>query len=103
MQVIERIEGHYDIREVEFDAGHGWCPGCVLAECDCGEVVTLTESEAACVWCGADHTRVVREELDARELEDERARHRRYGRIEATCPESNARGILASASQAQVA
>ena len=103
MQVIERIEGYYDIREVEFDAGYGWCPGCVLAECDCGEVVTLTESEAACVWCGADHTRVVREELDARELEDERARHRRYDRVEATGPESNARGILASASQAQVA
>ncbi len=73
MQTIERTEGHYEVQDVEFGTVYRWCPEYFLVECDCGEVSTLTISETWCAWCGADHAVVLREELAARQLEDESA------------------------------
>jgi len=36
-------------------------PECVMVECDCGEKLVLTATEAVC-RCGAAHTALVREE-----------------------------------------
>ena len=78
MQIIERTEGHYDVREVEFGKVYKWCPECVLVECDCGETPTLTSFETTCAWCGVDHAAVVWEELAVRQLEDEAVHPWRY-------------------------
>ncbi len=78
MQIIDRTEGHYDVREVEFGTVYRWCPDCVLVECDCGERLTLTGSETTCVWCGTDHASIVRGKLAARRPKDENAHPWRY-------------------------
>ena len=70
MQVIERTEGHYDVREVKFGMVYRWCPESVAIECDCGERPILTRSETTCLECGGEHVDIVREELGARRLED---------------------------------
>jgi hypothetical protein len=60
--VIERIEGHYEVHELPQGRDYTWCPECVVVECECGERLLLTLSEATC-RCGVDHTTVVRKEL----------------------------------------
>ena len=71
--VVERVEGHYVVQDVEFGRVYRWCPDCVVVECDCGERVVLNSSMTTC-WCGADHTAVVREKLSARRM-GEASRH----------------------------
>jgi hypothetical protein len=78
MQVIERTEGHYDVEEVQFGTVYRWCPECVVVECDCGERLTLTPSQSTCPECAVNHGPIVREELAARQLEDELAHPWRY-------------------------
>lgn len=73
MQVIERVVGHYDVREVEFGRIYRWCPECVVVECDCGERLTLTDSTTICE-CGADHAAVVCGGLVDRRSGDEAVR-----------------------------
>jgi hypothetical protein len=78
MQVIERTEEHYDVREVEFGKVYGWCPGRLVIECDCGERPTLAASATTCQGCGADHAAVVGRELATRRLKDEQLHPWRY-------------------------
>jgi hypothetical protein len=61
--VIECIEGHYDVQPSSFGEVYIWCPEeRVVVECDCGQRLTLTGSDAVCS-CGADHAALVREAL----------------------------------------
>lgn len=70
--IVERIQGHYDVQEMEFGRVYRWCPECVVVDCDCGERLTLTASSTAvCCRCGADHTITFRAELAAERLGDE--------------------------------
>ncbi len=69
-KVIERISGYYEAQEVPFGVVYSWHPGCLLIECGCGKVLTLTCSTTTCSGCGADHTSVVREELAGQCSED---------------------------------
>ncbi len=67
MQVIERIEEHYEVQEVPFGRSYKWCPECVTVECDCGErpsfkMSVLTDSAAVCE-CGTDLTTNIQEKL----------------------------------------
>ena len=78
MEVIERIEGHYEAREVEFGTVYRWYPECVVVECDCGEMVALSESKTTCLWCEAEHGAIVRRTLTARKLEEETQHPWRY-------------------------
>lgn len=71
MAKIEHTEGHYEVQDGEFGKTYEWYLDCVLIECDCGEMTTLTSSETTCAWCDTDHTAAVREELAAHLLEDE--------------------------------
>ena len=79
--VIERTEGHYEVEKVPYGRDFNWCPDCVVVQCDCGERLELTATEATC-GCGADHAALVHAALDSRKgpgedprLEDE---HRRW-------------------------
>ena len=78
MEILECIEGYYEVQDAEFDTSYRWCPGCTLVECDCGEMVTLTESETTCVWCGVDHASTIREKLDTQRPEGVAAHSWRY-------------------------
>lgn len=62
---VERIEGHYEVRDVEFGRVYRWCPECVVVECECGERAILTGAVSVC-GCGVDHSDVVRRELAVR-------------------------------------
>jgi hypothetical protein len=92
MAVVKGTEGRYEAHEGEFSKVYRWCPECLLVKCDCGEMTTLDDSDTTCVWCGADHTSIIQEELVPWWLEDETVRPWRYSgaREEA--------GIFASAS-----
>lgn len=78
MTVIERTEGCYRVQEVEFGKVYRWEPGSVVVECDCGERLTLTRSEANCEECGKDHADAVLKVLADRRLEDETRHPWRY-------------------------
>ena len=86
--IIERMEGHYDVREEEFGRVYRWRPESVVVECGCGERLSLSGSATACDGCGADHAATVREELSALRLGDEALHPWRYatGREDAGIP-----------------
>ena len=69
MQIIERLEGHYEAREVPFGIVYRWCPECLVAECGCGERVALTPSMSTCAGCETDHAAIVQEWLASKRPE----------------------------------
>lgn len=77
-KVIERVEAHYDIQNVECGHVYKWRPESVLIECECAEMVALTASETTCEECGAEHTGFVREDLRGRPLGDKNLHPWRY-------------------------
>ena len=72
-KVIGRTEGHYEVQETSYGEAYVWCPPSFLVECDYGEMLHLSASEAVC-RCGADHAILLREELETR-LRPERSPH----------------------------
>ena len=75
MKVIERVQAHYKIQDVEMGKVYRWCPESVVVECEqCGENTTLTSSKRACEECGKDHRAIVGElGLEASSPEEEKA------------------------------
>ena len=55
-QIIERVEAHYEAREVPFGKVYEWHPAYVALECECGEKVILTAAGTitTCRLCGAN-------------------------------------------------
>ena len=83
MEILERLEGHYEVQEVPFARTYKWCPECVVVECECGARSILTPSMSICSECGADHTVGIQQELQSyqpemlgQKLEDYEATHR---------------------------
>ena len=70
-KVIERVQAHYEVQDVEMGKVYRWRPESVVVECSCGNEPTLTASKNACSECGADHRTIVEEVLDASPEEDE--------------------------------
>lgn len=66
--MIECTEGHYEVQKVSYGEAYIWCPERVVVECDCGERLALTVSEAICK-CGVDHTSLVKAQLASRSTE----------------------------------
>lgn len=64
-RVIERVEAHYEVQDVEMGKVYRWRPESVVVECYCGKEPTLTASKNACSECGADHRTLVEEVSDA--------------------------------------
>jgi hypothetical protein len=54
--ILERVQAHYENREMPFGKVYEWHPASVALECDCGEKVTLTATSttSTCARCGAD-------------------------------------------------
>jgi hypothetical protein len=55
-QIIERVQAHYEAREVPFGKTYEWRPGYVALECDCGEqlILSATSIMTTCRRCGAN-------------------------------------------------
>jgi hypothetical protein len=68
-QIIERVEAHYESREVPFGKVYEWHNAYIDLECDCGEklILTATSSITTCHRCGADFDAIVH---DIQERED---------------------------------
>ena len=56
VQILQRVQAHYESREMPFGKVYEWHPASVDLECDCGEKVTLsaTSTTTTCSRCGAD-------------------------------------------------
>jgi hypothetical protein len=56
VQILERVQAHYESRERPFGKVYEWHPASVDLDCDCGEKVTLsaTSTTTTCSWCGAE-------------------------------------------------
>jgi hypothetical protein len=65
-RIIERVEAHYEVHEMEMGTVYRWCPESVVLQCNCGAKPTLTASKTTCSGCGADHAAITKEVLDAR-------------------------------------
>ena len=63
-KLIERVEAHYEVQEVEMGKVYRWHPESIVVECYCGKKPTLTASTNACSECGADHRTIVEEVLE---------------------------------------
>jgi hypothetical protein len=62
MKVVERVQPHYEVQEMEFGKVYKWRPERVVVECQCGQRLSLTASTtSSCVECGTDHTIAVKE------------------------------------------
>jgi hypothetical protein len=55
-QIIERVEAHYEAREVPFGKVYEWHPAYVALACDCGErlILSATNTITTCSRCGTD-------------------------------------------------
>jgi len=56
VQILERLQAHYESREMPFGKVYEWHPATLALECGCGEKVTLraTSTTTTCGRCGAD-------------------------------------------------
>jgi hypothetical protein len=68
VQIIERVEAHYEVSEVPFGKTYEWHPATVALECECGQKVTLsaTSTITSCRRCVTDLGTVV-QDIKARE------------------------------------
>jgi hypothetical protein len=58
-KVIERLDAHYEVQDVEMGKVYKWRPESVVVECECGKTLTLTAKKNACGGCGADQRAIV--------------------------------------------
>jgi hypothetical protein len=70
-KILERVEAHYEVQDVEMGKVYRWRPEGVVVECECGKKLTLTASKATCGGCGTDHRAIAEEVLEARPEDDE--------------------------------
>ena len=63
VEIVQRLEAHYESREMPFGKVYEWHPASVALECDCAEKVTLsaTSPTTTCRRCGADLGTFVRD------------------------------------------
>jgi hypothetical protein len=100
-QIIERVEAHYEPRELPFGKVYEWHPTYIAIECDCGEnsIFSATTTMTTCSRCGADLGSIVHDiqERESRLPErlthpwfyDARARADQHLRDEAAYPQSS--------------
>ncbi len=70
-KVIERVNAHYEVQNLEMGKVYRWSPESVVVECECNKKLTLTTSKSACGKCERDHKVIVEEVLEARPAEEE--------------------------------
>jgi len=62
-KVIERLDAHYEVQDVNMGEVYKWRPEHILVECRCGQRLSLTASKTSCAECGTDHGLAVKEAL----------------------------------------
>jgi len=65
-KVIERVQAHYEVQDVEMGKVYRWRPETIVVECTCGEQLTLSAFKTTCPECGADHAPIAEEVVVAR-------------------------------------
>ena len=61
-KVIEHVQPRYEVQDVAFGKVYKWHPEHIVAECQCGQRLSLTASTTtSCVECGTDHGLAVKE------------------------------------------
>ena len=53
VQILERVQAHYESREMPFGKVYEWHQAYVALECECGEKVTLTATSTITTCVGA--------------------------------------------------
>lgn len=67
--MIECVEAHYDIQDVEIGTVYKWCPERAVVECTCGKRETFIAFRTpTCGKCGTDHADIIGEVLDSRPI-----------------------------------
>jgi len=63
VQIVERVQAHYEAREVPFGKIYEWRPEYVSLECDCGAKVapSATSTITTCGRCGVNVGTFVRD------------------------------------------
>ena len=69
-KVIERVQAHYEVQDVEMGKVYRWQPESIVVECYCGNTLTLTALKNACGKCGADLRATVEVVLEGRPNEE---------------------------------
>ena len=69
-KVIEHVQAHYEVQDVEMGKVYRWRPESVVVECTCGEQLSLSVFETTCPECGADHAAIVEEMLVVRPADE---------------------------------
>ena len=55
VKIIERVQAHYESREMPFGKTYEWHPACVVLECGCGKKWTIdAKSTIITCQCGRD-------------------------------------------------
>ena len=54
-KVTERVDGCYEVQDVEFGRVYKWRHERMVVECRCGQNLSLTASTTSCVECGSHH------------------------------------------------
>lgn len=51
MRIVERVEGHYDVQDVEFGRVYRWCPESFSVECEVCRKKATYKKDAS--WVGS--------------------------------------------------
>jgi hypothetical protein len=66
VRIIEQLEGHYEVQDVEFGKVYKWHPDSAIIECECGKRSTYSQSSligsVSTCECGEDHMEPIQEE-----------------------------------------
>jgi hypothetical protein len=92
-QVIEHVQAHYEVKEMEMGTLYRWCPESVVIECDCGHSFTVEGAKevASCPRCGVEHRGVARG-LSGKPLTEEEAYRPTRREYEAWMKEEGSQG-----------
>jgi hypothetical protein len=66
VKVIERVDAHFKVQDLQMGKVYKWCPERAVVECPCGEEPALSAFNTTCLECGTDHADIVEDMLEAR-------------------------------------
>jgi hypothetical protein len=101
VQILERLQAHYESREMPFGKVYEWHPAAVVLECDCGKKWTMdAKSTITTCQCGRDLANIIAraiqdgeatlpEEFSRPWFYDERERAEQHQRDEEAYPEDS--------------
>ena len=66
-KIIERLQAHYELQDLPMGKVYRWCPESVVVKCSCSNREVFSAARTPlCSRCGADHTDITQEVLEAR-------------------------------------